>query len=337
MVSGQAPMAKILADREIQRLLGTVILDADSERINPNGIEIRLGKHVLFQATGEEKELSPGMYLKVRPGESVLISSLEKFAFTKQAICKAFPNCNLMALITPTTTMMREGIVQAATKVDSGWDGTLNWGLRNSSIRDFLLEYAEPIFKLTIFLLEGDEVTEIPYGQRPGDRYQGSAGITRSSRKISADIPERKIVSSCVDRIDPARQLREAGYPFDHISTELTDLHGKFEIVSKDFARLKDQFQEQTRELRGTIEEETKRLASKVEESQKTVLEKVQALFEHKFYSIAGTIVAAVTIMYGLVVFFQGQGLKGNALSAVSVVTGITILLIIHILSRRQS
>jgi deoxycytidine triphosphate deaminase len=36
-------MAKILADRDINKLLGTVILNADPERINPNGIEIRLG------------------------------------------------------------------------------------------------------------------------------------------------------------------------------------------------------------------------------------------------------------------------------------------------------
>jgi deoxycytidine triphosphate deaminase len=39
-------MAKMLADRDIRKLLGTVVLDADEERINPNGIEIRLGKHV---------------------------------------------------------------------------------------------------------------------------------------------------------------------------------------------------------------------------------------------------------------------------------------------------
>ena len=43
-------MAKILADKDIKKLLGTVVLEADSDRINPHGIEIRLGKHVLFQS-----------------------------------------------------------------------------------------------------------------------------------------------------------------------------------------------------------------------------------------------------------------------------------------------
>jgi deoxycytidine triphosphate deaminase len=104
-------MAKILADRDIQKLLGTVILNADPQRINPNGIEIRLGRQVLFQSTDEEKELGPGHYLKVLPGESVTISSFEEFVFTREAIQAVFPECDLMALITPTTTMMREGIM----------------------------------------------------------------------------------------------------------------------------------------------------------------------------------------------------------------------------------
>jgi deoxycytidine triphosphate deaminase len=186
----QRSMAKILADRDIRKLLGTVILNADENRVNPNGIEIRLGKHVLFQSTDEERQLGPGTYLKVLPGESVIISSFEDFVLTRDAIDKTFPGCDLMALITPTTTMMREGIIPAATKVDSGWSGTLNWGLRNSSIRDFVLGYGEPIFKLTIFLLEGGEIPDIPYGERADDRYQNTQGIARSTRRIPASIPK---------------------------------------------------------------------------------------------------------------------------------------------------
>ena len=92
----------------------------------------------------------------------------------------------------------------------------LNWDLRNSSIKDFILGFGEPIFKLTIFLLEADEVPEIPYGKRDSDLYQGTQGIARSSRRIPVDIPKGKLIESSVDRIDPARQLREAGYPLPH-------------------------------------------------------------------------------------------------------------------------
>jgi hypothetical protein len=63
-------MAKILADRDIRKLIGKVLIDADEKRINPNGIELRLGKHVHFHSTGEEKELRCG------EGQSYTIHSI---------------------------------------------------------------------------------------------------------------------------------------------------------------------------------------------------------------------------------------------------------------------
>jgi deoxycytidine triphosphate deaminase len=318
-------LAKILSDKDVRKLLGTVILNADENRINPNGIEIRLGKHVVFQSTDEEKDLSSGMYLKVLPGESVTISSYEQFKFTKEEIGKVFPECDMMAFITPTTTMMREGIVQAATKVDSGWSGTLNWGLRNSAIKDFILGYGEPIFKLTFFLLEGDEVPEIPYGERPDDRYQNTEGILRSTRKIPANIPKTKIVSSSVERLDPNKQLREAGYPFSHIGQELALLHGKWEVISNDVALLKN-----------TISEETKKLSDKVDDAQKTVLEKVETLFNRKFLEIIGVIVGCLAMMFGTVNFLRDHGVTGTALASVAFIGGVGVLVVIYLLTRTR-
>lgn len=319
-------MARILADKDIRKLLGTVIQDADDKRINPNGIEIRLGKHVLFQSTDEEKELEPGMFLKVLPGESVTISSFERFDFTEETIDKIFPKCNMMALITPTTTMMREGIMQSSTKIDSGFSGTLNWGLRNSSIRDFILGFREPIFKLTFFLLEGDEVPDILYGDRSNDRYQNTDGIIRSTRTIPANIGAKKIVSSTSEKLDPRKQLREAGYPFSHISQELTDLHGKFEVVSSDVLLLKS-----------AITDETTKLSAKVDESQKTVLEKVESLFNQKFMQVSGAIVGCLTIAYGALTFLKDRGLSAAGLGWTSLISGFGILFVIYLLSRKST
>ena len=318
-------MAKILPDSDIRKLIGTVILNGEGDRINPNGIEIRIGVHVLFHSTDEEKELGPGMFLKIRPGETVTISSYETFDFTREAIHKIFPGCDFMALITPTTTMMREGIMQSATKVDSGWKGTLNWGLRNSSVKDFILGYGEPIFKLTIFLLEQGEIPEIPYGEREEDKYQNAQGVVRSARKIPASISKKNLVTSSVEHLDPARQLREAGYPFDHISTELTELHGKFEIVSTDVVLLKE-----------TIANEAQKLSRKVDDSQKTVLEKVETLFDRKFLSIAGAIIGCLAVMFGVVTFLQSHGITGTALGAVALIGGLGILVVVYLIARRK-
>lgn len=319
-------LAKILSDREVRKLLGTVILNADPNRINPNGIEIRLGKYVLFHSTDEEKELGPDMYIKILPGESVTISSFEQFKFKKEDIGKVFPGCDMMALITPTTTMMREGIMQAATKVDSGWKGTLNWGLRNSSIKDFVLGYGEPIFKLTFFLLEGDEVPEIPYGERPDDRYQDTDGIVRSTRKLPASIPKGKIIASSAERLDPVKQLREAGYPFNHIGSELADLHGKWQVVSNDVILLK-----------GAITEETQKLSDKVDDAQRTVLEKVEHLFTRKFLEAIGFIIGCFPIMFGVLTFLKDRGITGTALGVIAILCGFGIFGLVFLLSRKPA
>jgi deoxycytidine triphosphate deaminase len=219
-------MARILADKEIRGLIGSVFMDAEEHLLNPNGIELRLGKHVLFHSTGEERILESGNFLKVSPGENVVISSIESIDFSEATVQRVFPGSMLMAFITPTTTMMREGISQAATKIDAGFRGRLNWGLRNSSMRDLILQYGEPIFKLTVFLLESNERPEISYGDRPRDEYQDTEGIKRSARRLPADIPKSKIVCSSLTQLDPKKQLKEAGYPFDHIGTELVALDG---------------------------------------------------------------------------------------------------------------
>ncbi|TRZ52783.1 hypothetical protein D4S03_02905 [bacterium] len=128
-------MAKILADRYIRQLLGTVLTNADEKCLNPNGIELRLGGSVRFHSTGEEKELSDGLFLKVNSGETVIISSLEQIDFRATTVQKIFANHMLMGFITPTTTMMREGISQVATKIDAGFRGNLNWGLRKDQLK----------------------------------------------------------------------------------------------------------------------------------------------------------------------------------------------------------
>lgn len=329
-------MAKILADRDIRKLLGTVLINANENYLNPNGIELRLGRFVRFYSTGEEKELSDGVFLKVNPGETVIISSLEQIDFQAPTVQKIFANHMLMGFITPTTTMMREGISQVATKIDAGFRGNLNWGLRNGSTKDLIIQFGEPIFKLTIFLLDVDESPDVAYGERDTDKYQDTEGIMRSARRIPVDIPKSKVVSSSFDKLDPKKQLREAGYPFDHIGTELTKLHGKFEVVSKDVLLLKDQFETRTKELGGKIEEETRALSEKIEESRKNLLEKVEALFDRKFLRILGIIIGAIPVMYGGVTYLQERKLEGSTISFLAILIGIVILLLTYVLTHKK-
>ena len=329
-------MANVLADKDIRRLLGSVLTDADPARINPNGIELRLGKNVLFHSTGEEKQISPGLYLRVSPGEAVSIASIEKIDFRAPAVQKLFPECMLMGLITPTTTMMREGISQVATKIDAGFWGDLNWGLRNNSTKDLILQYGEPIFKLTVFRLGADETPDVPYGEGESDHYQGSDGIVRSARKLPADIPKNKIVGSSFDKLDPKAALREAGYPYNHIGTELTDLHGKFVVVSNSVEALKQDIANRTSELTTKIDTETRTLTDKLEESKKTLLDRVELLFQRKFGQVASVIIGGISLMYGGIQLLREKAALGpSSVAYIAAVAGIAILAISYIITHK--
>lgn len=328
-------MAAILPDRDVKKLIGSVIADADPNLVNPNGIELRLGKQVLFHSTDEERELTSGQFLKVSPGESISISSRELIDFRSTKVQELFPDCTLMAFITPTTTMMREGISQAATKIDVGFHGVLNWGLRNSSTKDLILQYGEPVFKLTIFALDEHESPEIAYGDRPKDSYQGSEGIVRSARRIPANIPKTRIVSSTFDNLDPKKQLREAGYPFDHIGTELTNLDGKFEVVSSDVRMMRDEFHRTTQELSSTFSSETKRLSDKIEDTRRSLMGTVESLLERKFIRLAGGIVGVLTMLYGGVTYLQETRVGQATITLIAVVVGFLIILISYTLTKR--
>jgi deoxycytidine triphosphate deaminase len=331
-------MAKILSDRDVRQLLGTVVNSGDARLLNPNGIELRLGSSVKFLSTSEMRTIQEGDFLKVGSGESVLVSSLERLDFSESAIQKVMPKKMLMGLISPTTTMMREGISQVTTKVDSGFKGQLNWMIRNSSSRDLILKYGEPIFKLTIFELEGTELPDVKYGDKADHKYQNSEGIVPSARQLPVDIPKERIVSSSRDKLDAKRQLREAGYPFDHISSELVQLDGKFEMVSREVAGLTKEIETRT----GAIKERTDTILVKLQESQqkmednrKGLEEHAEHLFSKKFNAVVGILIGAITTIYGLSVFLQKLKTNQVLTGALAVVAGIAILAITLILTRR--
>ena len=305
-------MAKILPDKEIKKLMRTVLIGAEESQLNPNGVELRLGTRVKFQSTGEQKTIGNDKFLRVAPGESVTITSLEEIDFSSTTVQNLFPDQALMGLITPTTTMMREGITMAATKIDSGFKGTLNWGLRNSSTKDLILKSNEPIFKLTIFRLEQDEAPEMEYGERVNDGYQGSDGIVVSKRKLPVDIPKNMLVGSSIEKMDPKLRLQEAGYPFDHIGAELTILHGRFEVVSSDMAAMQEEFSKRTEQLAAKMDSKTVTLAKKIDEMYNNVLDKMEVFFQKKLLGVLFAFVTLLLWLMGGYTFLLNSNVEDN-------------------------
>jgi len=222
--------------------------------------------------------------------------------------------------------MVREGQMQAATKIDAGFDGQLNWGFRNSSYNDFTLGRGESIVKLTLELLEGEEVPELEYGERSNDRYQNTDGILISARRIPADIPKDRLIRSSFDKLDPKRRLRDAGYPFNAIGSDLVQLHEKFEIVSGEVKALTEK-----------IDSETKSIMKKLDETRTWVAEHFEHLFTKKFVAIVAALAGIISTLYAALGFLQGWGLNQPVLAIIALAIGVAALSVMAILLRRAS
>lgn len=88
------------------------------------------------------------------------------------------------------------------------------------------------LFKLTFLELSAGEKPDKFYGDDRQDHYQGTTGIKESARMIPVSTPDNQVVRRTQRKLDPIIQLTQAGYPFNHIGTELIELQGKFEVVS---------------------------------------------------------------------------------------------------------
>jgi deoxycytidine triphosphate deaminase len=225
-------MANILPDRDLTRLLDKCILQGDKDCVKTNTYELRLGNKARFRNSDETVELKPGEYLEVGPGETVDLTSLEVIDFREDSVEKVFPRKALMGFLTSRTTLMREGISFAPTKIDPGFYGTLDWVFKNHDFRAVMLPYGERLVNLIVFQLESGEVPDIQYGMRNTDHYQGSPGLQPSARSLPAQIPEALIKRQSRRPEDASRRIRDYGPPLSWVGTELESLTDKFRDLS---------------------------------------------------------------------------------------------------------
>jgi|SRR5208282_2544533 deoxycytidine triphosphate deaminase len=328
-------MANVLPDREIKALLGKVILGGSAECIRVNSYEVRLGHKARFDSTGEDVEIPDGNFLEIEPGDFITVESLEKFDLSAETAKTIGKGNGIFAWITPTTTMMREGFLFASTKVDAGYKGNLNWGIRNSSIKIVKLQQGEHLFKLTFMELSEGERPDKFYGDDKQDRYQDTSGIRESVRLIPADIPDRLVVRRSQRKIDPIKQLTQAGYPFNHIGTELIAIQGQFKIVSEDVALVKNGFDG----LEKKIEAETKSLSGSIAGLGDQLENKVRKVFGEQFglyfdqrmmrvYGTVATIVSLCLALYKLLIQSVPSRIQGYVLLGAGVIlwTGTALL-----------
>ncbi len=226
-------MARVLADHDVLRLIGKCLISAHKDHVKANTYELGLGRKARFRNSDELVELQERQYLEVGPGETVDLTSDEIIDFRAETVNDILPGKALMGLLTSRTTLMREGISFAPTKIDPGFYGTLDWVFKNHDFRPILLPYKERLVNLLIFELEGGEKPDFEYGQRVTDHYQGSSGLQPSARKLPAQIPEGLIRRQSKKPEDASRRIREYGPPLSWVGEELETLGRNFHELSQ--------------------------------------------------------------------------------------------------------
>jgi hypothetical protein len=156
------------------------------------------------------------------------------------------------------------------------------------------------MFNLTLFILEKNEVPDVAYGEKSGHSYQNTSGIAVSKRKIPADIPKEQIISSSFHKLDPKVQLREAGHPFSYIGKELTQLEGKFELVSTGVDLL----------------------GKKIDGMKDDLSDKVDTLFLKRFIWAVVAFAGIISGLYGLLGFLKQTSLSAGVIYLLAMVVG---------------
>jgi deoxycytidine triphosphate deaminase len=252
------PMATILNDEELKKIIGSVIVNGDASCIKPNSYALRMGLHGEFLNSGKEFKLGTSKKgIKVQPGHSVALTAFETIDFRSETVRKIYPDHDLHAFISPLTDLSREGIVAPTTQVDVGYHGTLNWTITNTSndVRNFLI--GEKLFRLTIFKLAPGETPTSPY---KGD-YQGKTGYIRSHRRgAPVGMKENQWEDSCIEGGPEALldNLIKSGYPWNLLGQRLQLIGGQFETVTNEFGDIKRAIE--------ALDNDSKKLPEKIDE-----------------------------------------------------------------------
>jgi deoxycytidine triphosphate deaminase len=324
-------MATILRDLDIDKLLGKVIKNGSKENIRPNSYIIRLGSKGEYIGTGREFELGEDKEkkgIKLPPGQSVGVSSIEELDFSKETVNSLFPDQALHGFLSPTTDLSREGVIVTSTQIDAGFCGSLSWTLSNTSSQERRYIYGEAIFRLTIFKLDKNETPEIFYN----GYYQGKTGYVRSNRKgAPVGMRENEWEEPYLDDgpEESLERLMNAGYPWQAVAIRLTEIDNQSKIISSEYLKIKtymDAVDEKIANIGLTVNEaiDNKMIPIMKNLIRDTVEEEIPRLYNWAIIRLIGSF----AIIAGLILTIITNQQAMEFLSKYGVITGLAVIII---------
>lgn len=158
----------ILGHEGIVRLLQNeppLLENFEEKNVQGAGVDLRVGGIYRMKSGAKllakdrvlpEVEKLEGEVFRIAPGEYVLAETAEKINTP----------ADMLALILPRTTLFRSGVSLRTGVVDPGYAGTLTFGLKNESDREFVLGKGARIAQMIFLRVDGG--TKLYDG-----RYQG--------------------------------------------------------------------------------------------------------------------------------------------------------------------
>jgi deoxycytidine triphosphate deaminase len=317
-------MATILNDNELKKLLGTVITNGDPSSVRPNSYVLRLGDEGEFLNASKEFTLGKTKKgIRVPPGHSVAITSLETIDFRPGTVEKIYPGCALHAILSPCTDLSREGIVAPTTQIDAGYHGTLNWTITNTSNQERRFLQKERIYRVTILKLEEGEV---PLKCYEGS-YQGQTGYVRS-RRTGAPVGMRDNEwEDAVAEGGPEAlldNLIKSGYPWHALAQKLKTIDQQFKIVSDEYGAIHDSLKNLSTEV-DTLNRQQNEASRSIPQVISTTLRDEAASLQNRWLLTSGSLLLA---LLGLIVSFTSSQNAISFLKANGAWIGVVLVLI---------
>ena len=139
----------MLLDNELEKVVGTIIINGDKKYIQPASYDIRVGKEIYFPERGERKEIKKGDIEHLQPFESAVIKTIEEIRLPK----------NMVGLIQPNAKLSTRGLISTGGSIDPGYEGSLWICVRDMAPRHEEIEYGQPIASIHLIRFkEGKEV-----------------------------------------------------------------------------------------------------------------------------------------------------------------------------------
>lgn len=201
---------EILVDEELEKVIGTIILNGDIKYVQPASYDIRVGNEIYFPERGERKEIKKGDIEHLQPFESALIKTIEEINLPK----------NMVGLMQPSSKLSTRGLIYTGGSIDPGYEGCLWVSLRNMAPRYEEIEYEQPIASIHLIKFEkGKEVIK-GYAEEHGR-------IDTLSKDRRPPMPERTLydwikISSKLDEV--GTEVSTVKTTVDHVNKVLYEL-----------------------------------------------------------------------------------------------------------------